>query len=160
LFKPLGRTACRPLRLFAPQVLGRQRLEWIMLQILLVEDNPADVLMVREALRSSRIAAYLMIASDGEQALKLLNEGQFKLDFIILDLAMPKFDGFTVLQNYHTRNGPPVVVFTNSSSEQEKKLALALGAADFVRKPMGFRSYINAVRGIVERWSGATAADY
>ena len=130
-----------------------------MLRILLVEDNPADVLMVREALRVSAIAADLIIASDGEQALKLLNEGQFKLDFVILDLAMPKFDGFTVLQNYHTQNGPAVVVFTNSSSEQEKKRALALGASDFVRKPMGFQAYIDTVRGIVERWSGATAAD-
>jgi DNA-binding response OmpR family regulator len=130
-----------------------------MLRILLVEDNPADVLMVREALRASAIATDLIVASDGEQALKLLNEGQLKLDFILLDLAMPKFDGFTVLQNYHTQNGPPVVVFTNSSSEPDKKLALALGASDFVRKPMGFQAYIETVRGIVERWSGATAAD-
>jgi chemotaxis family two-component system response regulator Rcp1 len=128
-----------------------------MLQILLVEDNPADVLLVREGLRSSSIAVDLMIAYDGEQALKLLNERQFKLDFIILDLAIPKFDGFMVLQNYHAQNGPPVVVFTDSSSEQERKRALALGAMDFVRKPIGFESYIKAVRGIVERWSGATA---
>jgi len=131
-----------------------------MLRILLVEDNPADVLMVREALKASAIATDLIVASDGEQALKLLNEGQIKLDFILLDLAMPKFDGFTVLQNYHTQNGPAVVVFTNSSSEQEKKRALALGASDFVRKPMGFQAYMEAVRGIVERWSGASAADH
>jgi DNA-binding response OmpR family regulator len=131
-----------------------------MLHLLLVEDNPADVLLVREALRTSGIPADLMIASDGKQALKLLNEGHPKLDFIILDLAMPKSDGFMVLQNYHTQDGPPVVVFTNSSSEQEKKRALALGAADFVRKPMGFQSYVKAVRGIVERWSGAITADY
>src|SRR5438477_5993116 len=67
------------------------------LHLLLVEDNPADVLMVREGLRASAIPVDVMIAYDGEQALRLLGEMHFKPDFIILDLAIPKFDGLTVL---------------------------------------------------------------
>jgi DNA-binding response OmpR family regulator len=128
------------------------------LHLLLVEDNPADVLMVREALRTSAIAADVMIAYDGEQALRLLCEMHFKPDFIILDLAMPKFDGFKVLEQYRAQDGPPVVVFTNSRNEQEKQRALALGARDYVMKPIGFHPFIEAVQGIVERWGGAAAA--
>ena|SRR5260221_736172 len=66
---------------------------------------------------SSSIAADLMIVYDGEQALKLR---RVKVDFTILDLAMPKFDDFMVLQNYHTQNEPPVAVFTISSRERKK----------------------------------------
>jgi len=79
----------------------------------------------------SSIAADLMIVYDGEQALKLL---RVKVDFIILDLAMPKFDGFMVLQNY--RSSPSLAA--------SGKKALALGATDFVTKPMRFQSYVAA----------------
>jgi DNA-binding response OmpR family regulator len=115
------------------------------------------VLMVRGGLRASAIPVDVMIAYDGEQALRLLGEMHFKPDFIILDLAIPKFDGFTVLENYHAQEGPPVVVFTNSRNEQEKQRALSLGAWDYVTKPVGFHPFIEAVQRIVERWGGAAA---
>lgn len=60
-----------------------------MLHLLLIEDNPADVMMIREALRGSPIAADVTIAYDGEQALRLLEVGP-KSDFVILDLSIPK----------------------------------------------------------------------
>jgi CheY-like chemotaxis protein len=58
-----------------------------MLHILLIEDSPSDVLLIREAIRTSPIPADVMIAYDGAQALRLLGEFQFKPDFILLDLS-------------------------------------------------------------------------
>jgi len=128
-----------------------------MLHILLVEDNPADVMLVREALRTAPLAADVIIAYDGEQATKLLMELSFKPDFIILDLNMPKFDGFSVLERYRARDGQPVVVFTSSLNPTEKQRALDLGAKDYIIKPAGMRPFIEAVHGIVERWGGPAA---
>jgi DNA-binding response OmpR family regulator len=124
----------------------------------LIEDNPVDVFMVREALRPSAIPADVMIAYDGEQALRLLGELQFKPDFVILDLSMPKCDGFTVLERYREQDGPPVVVFTSSRNELEKQRALALGAKDYVTKPTAFKPFVEAVQAMVVHWGGAAAA--
>src|SRR5436305_10101373 len=117
-----------------------------MVHILLIEDNPADVLMIREALRESPIPADVMIAYDGEQAIKLLEQMAFKPDFIILDLNIPKFDGHQILERYHS-GGAPIVVFTSSSNGEDKRRALAGGARDYVIKPTGFRAFMNAVQG-------------
>jgi len=64
---------------------------------------------------------------------------------------MPKVDGHTVLERYHSEN-VPVVIFSSGSNEGEVRRALALGAREYVKKPLGFRSFVDAVRGIVDRW--------
>ena len=124
------------------------------LHILLVEDNAADVMLVREALRSCPTPADVIIAYDGEQALKFLDELEFQPDFVLLDLNLPKFDGYTVLEKYRERGGPPLVVFTSSEDEGSKQRAMALGAQDYVVKPLIFREFMGTVQGIVERWAG------
>jgi DNA-binding response OmpR family regulator len=129
-----------------------------MLHILLVEDNPAEVFMIREALRRSPIPTDVTIAFDGEQALKLLINLRFKPDFIILDLNLPKCDGHTLLQKYQAQDGPPVIVFSVSRNDLDKQKAMALGARDYVMKPLGFDEYMGAVQGIVERWSKGASA--
>ena len=128
-----------------------------MLHILLVEDNAADVLMVREACRTSPIAADLVIAYDGEQALKFMNDLNFKPDFIILDINLPKFDGFSLLERYRATNGPPVVVFSGSKNQADRDRALELGAQEYAVKPMSFRPFVETVHGILERLGGMAA---
>ena len=130
-----------------------------MLHLLLIEDNPADVLMVREALRSSDPPADVMIAYDGEQALKMLGDFNFKPDFIILDLNIPKFDGHEILQRYQGAGGPPIVVFTHSANEDDKRRALASGAKDYVVKPASFRPFLKTVQDIVLRWGKAAPSE-
>ena len=129
-----------------------------MLHILLVEDHAADVMLVREALRTSPIAADVIIAYDGEQAMKFLFELNYKPDFILLDLNMPKFDGFAVLERHRAKGGAPVIVLTSSQNPPDKRRALELGARDYVVKPAGLRPFIAAIHGILERWSGETAS--
>jgi two-component system response regulator len=123
-----------------------------MLHILLVEDNPPDVLMAREGIRKSSVAADVTVAYDGEQAIRLLTEQGFHPDFIILDLNLPKFSGFTILERYRTQDGPPVVVLSGSNRESDRQRALELGAQDYVVKPLGFDAYVDTVSAIVERW--------
>jgi CheY-like chemotaxis protein len=122
------------------------------LHLLLIEDNPADVLLIREALRSCRLPADVIIADDGEQASRILEEPVVWPDFIILDLNIPGVDGHAILERYSSAEGPPIVVFTGSPNEEDRLRALANGARDYVVKPSGFREFMRAVQDMIEHW--------
>jgi DNA-binding response OmpR family regulator len=128
-----------------------------MLHILLVEDNAADVLMVREAIRTSSVNADLMIAYDGEQALTILNKPGFGADLVMLDLNLPLLDGFCVLEKHPLKDGPPFIVLSGSDSPGDQKRALELGAKEYVVKPPSFRGFIEAVQGALTRWSSTVS---
>jgi CheY-like chemotaxis protein len=81
-----------------------------MLRLLLAEDNPGDVGLVREALRMCGVETDLTIAKDGEQALKHLRNSQF--DLVILDLNLPKRDGQAIIQLVPPRNDRPRLWFS------------------------------------------------
>ena len=88
------------------------------LHVLLIEDNTGDVLMVREAIRTSPTKADVVIAYDGEQALRFLTEFKFKPDLIILDLNVPKFNGLQTSSN---------AVWSTSGQIRELAISLADG---------------------------------
>lgn len=115
------------------------------IHLLLVEDNPGDVFLVREALRHCSTSVDVTIAGDGQLALTLLSEG-FKPDLIILDLNIPKLDGFAVLERIG-RGTAPIAVFTCSADGTDR--ALALGAREVVQKPSEFPAFVEAVCKIV-----------
>ena len=121
------------------------------IEVFLVEDNPADVLLVRVALSQFPLPLKLLVAKDGEQALKMLSSADFQPQLIILDLNMPRVDGQTVLQQYQPKK-IPIVIFSSTQNKAEVQKALALGAREYVQKPIGFEPYADAVRGIVNRW--------
>jgi CheY-like chemotaxis protein len=120
-------------------------------EVFLVEDNPADVLLIRVALSQVSSPPELLVAHDGEQALAMLNSADFQPQLIILDLNMPRVDGHTVLQQYRQKN-IPIVIFSSTQNKAEVQRALSLGAREYVQKPIGYEPYADAVRGIVERW--------
>lgn len=122
------------------------------IEVFLVEDNPADVLLVRVALSQVPFPLKLLVAKDGEQALKMLSSPDFQPNLIILDLNMPRVDGQTVLQQYQ-QTKIPIVIFSSTQNKAEVQKALALGAREYVQKPIGFEPYADAVRGIVTRWT-------
>lgn len=123
-----------------------------MLRVLLAEDNPGDVRLVRQALRVAHIAADLVIAADGEQALSYLRTSDF--DLVILDLNLPKRDGQTILQLCAaTEAAPPFVVFSSSQRYSDRELALLVGAKEYVTKPTDLDDFIGAVQGMVARWA-------
>ena len=122
-----------------------------MLHILLVEDNGADVLLVREAIRTSSINADVIIAYDGEQALRFLKEFKIKPDLLVLDLNVPKFDGFQILEQYQSCDGGPVMVLTGSTNPDDQKRALEFGVQEYIIKPPSFQGFITTVQEAIAR---------
>jgi DNA-binding response OmpR family regulator len=119
-------------------------------RILLVDDNPADVLIFRIALGEYSKLTQIRVAADGEQAIQILTESDFKADLIITDVNLPKLSGFSLLEQI--RGTVRAVVFSSSSNPQDRKRALELGAREFIQKPMDFEEYQRTVSYIVQTW--------
>ena len=126
------------------------------IEILLVEDDPGDVLMTREAFSDYKIANRLTVLSNGEDAIAYLRkEGRFAdattPDLVLLDLNLPRRDGREVLLDIkgdpHLRR-IPVVVLTTSEAEEDVIAAYELHANAYVRKPVDFEQFVAAVRAI------------
>ena len=120
-------------------------------EILVAEDNPADVYLIREALREHGVDCTLRVASDGNDVLRIISlershaEAQ-RLGLIILDLNLPRHDGIEILQRL--RETPelahvPVVILTSSDSPRDRLLANQLGAARYLRKPSSLEQFLS-----------------
>jgi chemotaxis family two-component system response regulator Rcp1 len=121
-----------------------------MSEILLAEDNPADVYLIREALREHGVQAPLRVASDGREVLRLIcpetPEGHVpSLSLIILDLNLPRHDGIEILEQLRGSAllaHVPVVVLTSSDSPRDQKIANQLGATCYLRKPSNLEQFL------------------
>ena len=126
--------------------------------ILLVEDNEDDIVLTRRALARNKIRNPVVIARDGEEALELLlgtNGKGVKPAVVLLDLHLPKVDGLSVLKAL--RADPrtkltPVVVLTSSKAEQDVLAGYELHANSYIRKPVDFDQFTEAVRQIGLYW--------
>lgn len=129
-------------------------------EILLVEDNPGDVLLTKEAFREGRLAHRLWVAGDGEEALSFLHkEGKFadvpRPDLILLDLNLPKCDGRQVLEVLKTDPSLrqiPVVVLTTSDAEQDIWRAYKLHANCYLTKPIQMDDFLRKIRCMETFW--------
>jgi CheY-like chemotaxis protein len=123
-------------------------------RVLLVEDNEADVRLMEEALHECYPRPVDLIAiEDGDEALALLDKGA-QFDLIVLDLNLPGLDGYGFLQQ-RPAGDVPIVVFSSSWNEDESRMAVSLGAREFISKPSSYAEYVKAVCGFVDRWSKA-----
>jgi len=133
------------------------------IQILLVEDNPIDVLMIGEALKTWKIKYCLHVVQDGEEALEFLfRRGCYgkveRPDLILLDLNLPKKSGTEVLaeiRQYPDLSTITLAVVTTSDASRDKRLCSELGADLYVTKPLDFEEYVTAINSIEEIWTGA-----
>jgi CheY-like chemotaxis protein len=119
-----------------------------MTQVLLAEDNAADVYLIREALREHQVSCELLVAPDGQEVLEILtrNAPQVQqLKLIILDLNLPRHDGIEILERLRDTGlqHVPVVVLTSSDSQRDRDLAIQLGAVRFLRKPSELEQFLN-----------------
>ena len=122
---------------------------------MLVEDNPADVLLVRKALEDRGIKCSLTCFEDGEKALKNLSQpGRLAPDLILLDLNLPRADGVDVLRricSIPSLSAVPVVILTSSESPSDMQRTAKLGAARYIRKPSKLEDFYREVgRGVEE----------
>ena len=115
----------------------------------MIEDNAGDVLAIRQILAALPIK--ISVARDGEQAIQLLEDSEYKPDLIILDLNIPKVPGLAVLERCKPTG--PVVVFTSSSNPAEKQRAKELGASEFVQKPYDLDEFAQVLMRMIEEWA-------
>jgi chemotaxis family two-component system response regulator Rcp1 len=115
--------------------------------ILLAEDNPADVYLIREALRQNAVECVVRVASDGQEVLQMIAEPATPVpSLIILDLNLPKHDGIEILQRLRESaefSHVPVVVLTSSDSPRDRRSATQLGATRYLRKPSSLEQFLN-----------------
>ncbi|CAG0953568.1 Response regulator rcp1 [Anaerolineae bacterium] len=137
--------------------------EYPHVEILLVEDNPADAELALRALQKHKLANQVIVCSDGEEALDFLfARGKFSdrriengPKVILLDLKLPKIDGLEVLRAI--KNDPrtrlfPVVVLTSSNQDKDIAECYALGVNSYIIKPVDFEKFVTAVRDIGLYW--------
>ena len=130
--------------------------------ILLVEDNPDDEALTLRALRSNRVNSAVIVAHDGAEALEyLFADGRYAgrelipPHVILLDLKLPRIDGLEVLRRMRADDRTcllPVVILTTSNEEQDRFRGYRLGANSFVRKPVDFAQFTEAVNQLGVYW--------
>ena len=130
------------------------------IEILLVEDNPGDVRLTREALKESKVINNLHVARDGIEALAFLRRqgehaGAVKPDLILLDLNLPRKSGLEVLEEIKVDpklRRIPVVVLTTSSAERDIVASYDLHANCFVTKPVDMDQFVEVVNSVEDFW--------
>jgi CheY-like chemotaxis protein len=128
--------------------------------ILLVEDNPDDILITQRAWKKGLIKNRLYVVNDGEQALEFIyKKGEFTdaptPSLMLLDLNMPKVDGFEVLKTVKQDKNlkkMPIVVLTSSRDNTALDRAFDLGCNSFIVKPVGYDNFLEAVIDIQRYW--------
>ena len=133
------------------------------IELLLVEDNPADVELTRETLEDSKILHHLNVVSDGVQALAYVRQmGPYaeatRPDLILLDLNLPRKNGHEVLKELKANadlRRIPVVVLTSSQAEEDIVTSYDLQAAAYVTKPVSPEGFVELIA-LLRRYAGTT----
>jgi two-component system response regulator len=131
--------------------------------ILLVEDNPDDELLTLRALRKNNVLNEVVVARDGVEALDyLFGTGEYAgrdtsvtPQLILLDLKLPKIDGLEVLKRLRADERTrllPVVILTSSREQQDMLDGYGLGANSYVRKPVNFEQFVQAIEQLKLYW--------
>ena len=131
--------------------------------VLMAEDNRHDIVAAKRAWRVNNIANPLYIVKDGEECLDYLHQrGKYsepdaapRPGILLLDLKMPKVDGLTVLQHIRedeTLRYLPVIILTTSKLEEDRVRSYDLGVNAYIKKPVGFENFSNAVKAINLFW--------
>ena len=131
--------------------------------ILLVEDNPDDEALTLRALRKANVGNDVTVVRDGAEALDFLSgrgthagrDASVMPQVVLLDLKLPKIDGLEVLRRVRADERTkllPVVILTSSDEEQDRMRGYALGANSYVRKPVEFSKFAEAVRQLGLYW--------
>jgi len=125
-------------------------------KILLVEDNPDDVALTQRAFTKSNIANEIIVARDGAEALALLFDKNMELPaLVLLDLKLPKVDGLEVLKKIRAVEETkliPVVILTSSKEDEDLKNGYKLGCNSYIRKPVDFVQFAEAVKTLGLYW--------
>jgi CheY-like chemotaxis protein len=123
------------------------------ISVLLVEDDPGDIVLIQEAFEHNKVRNSLHVVGDGVEAMEFLRTSDRRPDLILLDLNLPRKDGREVLAEVKTDpalRSIPVVVLTTSKAEEDILRSYDLHANAYVTKPVDFTRFIEVVRQIDE----------
>jgi two-component system, chemotaxis family, response regulator Rcp1 len=129
-------------------------------QVLLVEDNPGDVRLTREAFKDAKVHLQLHVVTDGVEAMRfLMREGEYadsrRPDMVLLDLNLPRKDGRAVLaeiKGHPTLKTIPVVILTTSAADADIERSYLLHANCYISKPVDLEGFLTVVRSIDDFW--------
>lgn len=129
-------------------------------EILLVEDNPADVRLIREVMKECSLDCNLYVVEDGAKAMDFLHhragyDNTPRPNLILLDLNMPKMDGYGVLTAIKSERNLrliPVIILSSSKSEADIRSAYQLNANCYITKPASVNDFINVMKSIEDFW--------
>jgi chemotaxis family two-component system response regulator Rcp1 len=129
-------------------------------EILLIEDNPGDVRLIKEGLRDSRVINQIHVVQDGEEAANFLfkNNGYSDAptpDIILLDLNLPKKDGRALLAEIkkdERLQRIPIVILTSSKAESDIEMAYQLHANSYLRKPLDLAEFVAMIQSFEQFW--------
>ena len=125
-------------------------------KILLVEDNPDDVALTLRAFKNNNLANEIIVAKDGAEALDILMDKKRQLPaLVLLDLKLAKVDGLEVLKKLRAVEETkllPVVILTSSKEEEDLKRSYKLGCNSYIRKPVDFTQFTEAVKTLGLYW--------
>jgi CheY-like chemotaxis protein len=130
------------------------------INILLVEDNPGDIDLTKEAFQEGKIANHIEVVTDGEQAMSYLRkEGEYSgavtPDIVLLDLNLPKKDGREVLKeikNDKSLKHIPVIILTTSQADEDVSAAYDNYANCYIRKPVDMDKFIEVAQKVEDFW--------
>lgn len=122
-----------------------------MKRILLVDDLSMDLMLTRMAIESRYAAYFITTARDGEEAYRLLKENEF--DLLLLDIKMPRVDGFELLERLHRDGGHlvPAIIVSGSGLATDRARALALGVDDYIQKAVDYSTFKEDLKVALDR---------
>jgi two-component system KDP operon response regulator KdpE len=121
------------------------------LKVLIVDDEPDVRALVRSSLAYARLDLTPLEAADGDEALSMIHAD--RPDLVVLDLALPRRDGFTVLEQVRAKSDLPIIVLTARGLEEDKVRGLRLGADDYLTKPFSPRELVARIESVLRRSS-------
>ena len=126
-------------------------------KILLVEDDKIDIKSVQRSFKELRVTNPLVVANNGEEALKYLENNMTELPgIILLDLRMPRMDGIeflNVIKKKDTLKMIPVVILTTSKEDEDKMDSFNLGISGYMMKPVNYKDFVEVIRTIKLYWT-------
>ncbi len=129
-------------------------------EVLLVEDNPGDIILVEESFREGGMTVNLTVVGDGPEAVLYIKREEPYLraprpDIVILDLRVPRIDGHQILRTLREMNEfkqVPVAILSSSNMAEDIRKSYDLGATCYITKPFGFNNFMEAVKSLEHFW--------
>ena len=126
------------------------------LNVLLIEDDTIEVMKLNRTITKLKLNHKIVIANNGEEALKILKVDGFLPDIILLDLNMPKMNGIeflSILKSDENLRYIPAIILTTSKNQKDLLECYKIGIAGYVLKPLKYEDYILKIQNLLDYWS-------